>query len=97
MLDFSEKLTRAPSTITPDDIRGLHAVGFADEDILDITLAVSYRNFINRVADALGVEPEPQVLTDQRLVATISETTRPHLTVDITPRDNVKPESDAHR
>ncbi len=38
-----------------EDVEGLRAVGFEDSDILDI---VRYFNYINRAADALGVEPE---------------------------------------
>lgn len=56
MLEFSEKLTAAPSAITEGDLTGLRHEGFSDRGILSTTLAAAYRNFITRVADGLGVE-----------------------------------------
>ena len=41
-----------------DDIRELRRRGFDNEEILDIVQIVAYFNYINRVAHALGVEPE---------------------------------------
>jgi alkylhydroperoxidase family enzyme len=55
MLDFAVKLTTAPFKHTPEDIARLRAVGFDDVGILQITLIASWFNYINRVADALGV------------------------------------------
>jgi alkylhydroperoxidase family enzyme len=55
MLDFAVKLTTAPYKHTPEDIARLRAVGFDDVGILQITLIASWFNYINRVADALGV------------------------------------------
>ena len=56
MLEFGEKLTLLPSAMTSEDIRILRGHGFSDRDILSITQASAYRNFITRVADGLGVE-----------------------------------------
>ena len=55
MLDFVVKLTRAAYKTTPEDLARLRAVGFDDTGILQITLIASWFNYINRVADALGV------------------------------------------
>ncbi len=55
MLDHAVKLTREPARITPDDLEGLRKVGFDDRGILQITLIASWFNYINRVADGLGV------------------------------------------
>jgi uncharacterized peroxidase-related enzyme len=55
MLDFVAQLTRDATRITPDDHARLRAVGFDDRGILQITLIASWFNYINRVADALGV------------------------------------------
>lgn len=71
MLAFAEKLTVAPHTITEADAAGLHAAGFSDIDILDITLLTCYRHFINRLSDALGVELDEGFKKDSRLVAGI--------------------------
>ena len=55
MLDFAVKLTKAAYKMTPEDVDRLRAVGFDDTGILQITLIASWFNYINRVADALGV------------------------------------------
>ena len=44
--------------MTPEDLDELRAVGLDDRAIHDATQVVSYFNYINRIADALGVEPE---------------------------------------
>jgi alkylhydroperoxidase family enzyme len=55
MLDFVAQLTRDATRITPEDHARLRTVGFDDKGILQITLIASWFNYINRVADALGV------------------------------------------
>lgn len=55
MLDFVVQLTRDATRIGPDDHEKLRAVGFDDRGILQVTLIASWFNYINRVADALGV------------------------------------------
>ena len=71
LLAFAEKLTVATHTITEAHAAGLHAAGFSDIDILDITLLTCYRHFINRLSDALGVELDEGFKKDPRLVAGI--------------------------
>ena len=58
MLDYATKLTRDATRVTPSDHERLRAVGFDDRGILQITLIASWFNYINRVADALGVGRE---------------------------------------
>jgi uncharacterized peroxidase-related enzyme len=58
MLDYATKLTRDATRVTRKDHEGLRAVGFDDRGILQITLLASWFNYINRVADALGVGRE---------------------------------------
>ncbi|MCI0704000.1 MAG: hypothetical protein L0241_23320 [Planctomycetia bacterium] len=55
MLDFAVKLTVSAYKHTPEDIARLREVGFDDVGILQITLIAAWFNYINRVADALGV------------------------------------------
>ena len=55
MLDYVVKLTKDATKVSKDDHRGLRAIGFDDKAILQITLIASWFNYINRVADALGV------------------------------------------
>ena len=55
MLDYVVQLTRDATGIGPADHERLRSVGFDDRGILQITLIASWFNYINRVADALGV------------------------------------------
>jgi uncharacterized peroxidase-related enzyme len=55
MLEYVETLTRDATRIGRDDLDKLRAAGFDDKAILQITLIASWFNYINRVADALGV------------------------------------------
>jgi uncharacterized peroxidase-related enzyme len=55
MLDYVVKLTKDATRVSPDDHVKLRGVGFDDRGILQITLIASWFNYINRVADALGV------------------------------------------
>ena len=58
MLDYVTQLTKDATRITPRDHERLRSVGFDDRGILQITLIASWFNYINRVADALGVGRE---------------------------------------
>lgn len=58
---FAELVTRAPAAVRPQDLDTLRAHGLTDHDILDAVEVVAYFNYINRVADALGVDPEPEM------------------------------------
>lgn len=58
MLAFAEKLTRMPHQMSQDDIRGLRTCGYTEEDIHDIVQIAAYFNYINRIADGLGLPPE---------------------------------------
>lgn len=55
MLDYVVQLTKDATRITPEYHERLRAAGFDDQAILQITLIASWFNYINRVADALGV------------------------------------------
>jgi len=55
MLEYVDTLTRDATRIGPDDHARLREAGFDDRGILQITLIASWFNYINRVADALGV------------------------------------------
>jgi uncharacterized peroxidase-related enzyme len=58
MIDYVVKLTKDATTVRKDDHEKLRAAGFEDQAILQITLIASWFNYINRVADALGVGRE---------------------------------------
>ena len=55
MLDYTAKLTRHAWKVTPEDLHRLREVGFDDRGILQINMIASWFNYINRLADGLGV------------------------------------------
>ena len=55
MLGYVEKLTHNAPAVTPADLDALRAEGFDDTGIVQINLIASFFNYINRVADGLGV------------------------------------------
>ncbi|HEX6211263.1 MAG TPA: hypothetical protein VF136_10830 [Methylomirabilota bacterium] len=55
MLDFVDRMTRDATALGPDDLARLREVGFDDTAILQMTLIGAWFNYINCVADALGV------------------------------------------
>ena len=59
MLDYVVQVTKDATRISPADHEKLRAIGFDDKAILQITLIASWFNYINRVADALGVGRAP--------------------------------------
>jgi uncharacterized peroxidase-related enzyme len=58
MLDYVIKVTKDATQVWKDDMDRLRSVGFDDRGILQITLIASWFNYINRVADSLGVGRE---------------------------------------
>jgi uncharacterized peroxidase-related enzyme len=60
MLGYVDKLTRAPATIAREDLDELRSAGFDDTAILQINLIASFFNYVNRVADGLGVGRGPR-------------------------------------
>lgn len=58
LCEYAAKLTHTPSQMTPGDLDILRQKGFDDRAIHDAAQVISYFNYINRIADALGVEPE---------------------------------------
>ncbi len=59
MLDYAIKLTAEPWALEQQDVEQLRTAGFSDGAILDINQITGYFNFVNRLADGLGVELEP--------------------------------------
>ena len=58
ILEYAEKITKEPSNITKDDVTKLLENGFSETAIHDIVQVTSYFNYVNRIADALGIELE---------------------------------------
>jgi uncharacterized peroxidase-related enzyme len=55
---FAEKVTLRNEASTPNDLDALRAHGLSDRAIHDATQVIAYFNYITRIADSLGVEPE---------------------------------------
>lgn len=60
MLDFAIKLTRTPAAMARDDVEGLRTHGFSDTAIHDIVQVTALFAYYNRLADGLGIDPEPE-------------------------------------
>lgn len=58
---YAVKLTGAPGRVGAADLEPLRAAGLTDRDIHDAVQVVAYFNYINRVADALGTDLEPEM------------------------------------
>ena len=58
MCNFAKKLTETPNQIDTQDIELLKNYSLSDKDISQIVQIIAYFNYINRVADGLGLEPE---------------------------------------
>ena len=55
------QVTRTPAAIRRRNVEALRKYALTDRDILDAVEVISYFNYINRVADALGIDPEPEM------------------------------------
>lgn len=60
MLDFAVKLTETPAEMTEEDVAALRSQGFEDAAIHDIVQVTALFNYYNRLADGLGIDPEPE-------------------------------------
>lgn len=58
LLEYAEKVTRAPASCERCDVQHLREIGWSDVAIHDAVQVIAYFNYINRIADALGVDLE---------------------------------------
>jgi alkylhydroperoxidase family enzyme len=58
LVEHAYKLTLDPAGVHRDGVQALRDAGFSDRAILDLTLVIAYFNFVNRLADGLGVPLE---------------------------------------
>jgi uncharacterized peroxidase-related enzyme len=56
ILDYAVLLTREPAAVREQDVETMRGAGLSDEEILNVNLVASYFNFVNRIAEGLGVE-----------------------------------------
>ena len=60
LCDFAVKVTLEPSQVTPADVEAIRSEGWSDAAIHDALQVISYFNYINRIADVVGIEDEPE-------------------------------------
>ncbi len=58
ILDYAVKLTLRPSEMLRSDVERLRGAGLSDREVLDVCQVTSYYNYVNRLADGLGVDLE---------------------------------------
>jgi uncharacterized peroxidase-related enzyme len=66
LCDFAVKLTARPSAVGRADVDALRAHGWDDAAIHDAIQVIAYFNYINRVAEGVGIEPEPDWAAAER-------------------------------
>ena len=66
LMAYAEQLTRTPWEVRPVDLDRLRDTGATDEQISDAAQVIAYFNYINRIADGLGVDLEPSMPPDPR-------------------------------
>jgi uncharacterized peroxidase-related enzyme len=62
LMEFAQKVTLEPNQISQRDVDLLREKGLSDEEILDVVLTVTARNFMSKTLDALGAEPDKALL-----------------------------------
>ena len=60
LCELAEQLTLRPASVGREEIERLHAVGLDDVAIHDAIQVIAYFNYVNRVADAVGISDEPE-------------------------------------
>ena len=60
LVNYALKVSLQPGAVTKGDLENLRRVGISDSEILDLVLLTAYTNYVNRVAQGLGVEHDEQ-------------------------------------
>jgi alkylhydroperoxidase family enzyme len=58
LMSFAQKITTRANQVSAEDINELHAYGLSDEEILDVILTCTARNFFSKTLDAVGAVPD---------------------------------------
>ena len=61
LLDWAEKVTVKISEVGQANVDALCAAGFSDDAISDAAQVIAFFNYINRIAESLGVDLEPEM------------------------------------
>jgi uncharacterized peroxidase-related enzyme len=60
LCDYAVKLTRSPAAVGGPDVHALRSHGWDDVAIHDAIQVIAYFNYINRIAEGVGIGPEPE-------------------------------------
>ena len=60
LCDFAVRLTERPAAVARADVEALRGHGWDDAAIHDAIQVIAYFNYINRIAEGVGIEPEPE-------------------------------------
>ena len=58
---YAAKLTSTPEQMVEDDVINLRHLGWSDLEIHDACQVIAYFNYVNRLADGLGVDLETEM------------------------------------
>jgi alkylhydroperoxidase family enzyme len=58
LLDYAEKLTKAPATVDDGDVEALRRAGWGEQGIYEATALASFFNFTGRLEAASGLPPD---------------------------------------
>ena len=64
LCELADRMTKEPSSVREDDIERLRRHGWSDAAIHDAIQVIAYFNYVNRIADAVGIEDEPEWKAD---------------------------------
>ena len=64
LMRYAEKLTLSPGKMVQADVQALRDAGLDDGEILEANQIIGYFNHLNRLADGLGVDLEPEMQDD---------------------------------
>jgi uncharacterized peroxidase-related enzyme len=78
ILDYAVKLTHTPARVTQADVQALREAGLTDRAILDVAQVTAYFNFVNRLADGLGVRLEDETSSAAGEGASVAPLIREH-------------------
>jgi uncharacterized peroxidase-related enzyme len=66
LVEYARILTREPAAVGPEHVAGLRDAGLSDEEILQANMIAAYFNFVNRIAEGLGVDSPPEEIGGYR-------------------------------
>jgi uncharacterized peroxidase-related enzyme len=62
LMDYSSKISRDSRSISQADVDVLLKDGLNEQQVTDVALAAVLRNFISRFFDAIGADPDPELI-----------------------------------